>query len=374
MVAKSVKGSLGVVLYLLTTGRLPFTGSSPFDTRNTIVNEQPPPIARPEGNVPPDLERIILKCLEKDPEDRYQSAKELLVDLRSLKRALASSQIQTAKAEKGQVATLLYAELSGLSEIKKASGVHEVTRAIEASEKRIKELIQQYPHAYEAQTRGEPFLLVLSKPSDAVQMALLLHSDKEAVTKFRIGIHLGEVLKAESHDLRERFGEHLDICSRLMQLAGAGQTLMSRAVFDSARQVLKGDALGPVSWVNHGAYVFKGIEGPIEVCEIVPGEREVKPPTDSEIAQRKVRAEEEFVLGWRPAVGQVVPHTKWELNEKLGEGGFGEVWLGRHQVIKDQAVFKFCFNAEHVRFLKREITLFRLLKERIGLHPNLVAI
>jgi hypothetical protein len=62
------------------------------------------------------------------------------------------------------------------------------------------------------------------------------------------------------------------------------------------------------------------------------------------------------------------------LEEKLGEGGFGEVWLGYHEKLKERRVFKFCFRADRVRSLKRELTLFRLLKERVGEHPNIVGI
>jgi hypothetical protein len=67
-----------------------------------------------------------------------------------------------------------------------------------------------------------------------------------------------------------------------------------------------------------------------------------------------------------------VRNTKWVLEQKLGEGGFGEVWLGRHQNLKERRVFKFCFRADRVRSLKREMTLFRVLKERVGDHPNIV--
>jgi WD40 repeat protein/serine/threonine protein kinase len=100
--------------------------------------------------------------------------------------------------------------------------------------------------------------------------------------------------------------------------------------------------------------------------------RAFEPPKTSEKAQRAVGAGEEPVLGWRPAVGQEVPNTKWVLEEKLGEGGFGEVWKARHEKLKEFRVFKFCFRADRVRSLKREVTLFRLLKERVGEHPNLV--
>jgi hypothetical protein len=142
--------------------------------------------------------------------------------------------------------------------------------------------------------------------------------------------------------------------------------LLTRAVFDNARQVLKGEdieGVGQLEWLNHGPYLLKGLDEPVEVCEVREAGQEQAPgpPTTSEKAQRQVRPDEEPVLGWRPAVGQMVPNTKWILEKKLGEGGFGEVWLGRQQTTKELRVFKFCFQGERVRFLKRELTLFRVL-------------
>ena len=78
--------SLGIVLYQLSTGRLPFTGETPSEILNRILNSQPDAIARLNYNIDAELERIIRKCIEKDPERRYQSARELLIDLKNLKR------------------------------------------------------------------------------------------------------------------------------------------------------------------------------------------------------------------------------------------------------------------------------------------------
>ena len=78
--------SLGVVMYEMSTGRLPFSSSSTSETIDRITHAQPEAIARFNYGVPAELERIIRKCMEKQPARRYQSARELLVDLRNLKR------------------------------------------------------------------------------------------------------------------------------------------------------------------------------------------------------------------------------------------------------------------------------------------------
>jgi serine/threonine protein kinase/tetratricopeptide (TPR) repeat protein len=78
--------STGVVLYEMATGRLPFRGSTPTETITEIVRSEPEPVSDLSPATPPELERIIRKCLEKDASRRYQSAREVAVDLDNLKR------------------------------------------------------------------------------------------------------------------------------------------------------------------------------------------------------------------------------------------------------------------------------------------------
>jgi hypothetical protein len=78
--------SLGVVLYELVTGRIPFAGASFAEIADRVLRAQPEAMARFNYDVPQDLERIIRKCLEKDRDSRYQSPRELLVDLRNFRR------------------------------------------------------------------------------------------------------------------------------------------------------------------------------------------------------------------------------------------------------------------------------------------------
>ena len=78
--------SLGVVLYEMTTGRLPFSGGQTSEVMDRILHAQPEALARFNYDVPAELDRIIRKCLEKDRERRYQSARDLLIDLKNIKR------------------------------------------------------------------------------------------------------------------------------------------------------------------------------------------------------------------------------------------------------------------------------------------------
>ncbi len=84
--------SLGVVLYEMLTGRLPFAGESASDVVAAILTTQPSPLARHAPEAPDELQRIVHKCLEKNPEERYQSANDLLVDLRQLKKGLEAGE------------------------------------------------------------------------------------------------------------------------------------------------------------------------------------------------------------------------------------------------------------------------------------------
>jgi len=80
--------SLGVILYEMITGSTPFSGESSADVIAAIVKSEPPPISRIAPDTPEKLTEIISKSLEKNADDRYQTIKDLLVDLRRLKRRL----------------------------------------------------------------------------------------------------------------------------------------------------------------------------------------------------------------------------------------------------------------------------------------------
>src|SRR6266498_2909416 len=80
--------SLGAVLYEMLAGRPPFEGNTPQDIIILIAGREPAPLARYSPDTPAELQRIITKALTKDREERYQTAKDLLIDLKRLKQRL----------------------------------------------------------------------------------------------------------------------------------------------------------------------------------------------------------------------------------------------------------------------------------------------
>src|SRR5262249_55724430 len=80
--------ALGVVLYQLAAGRRPCGGASSADISPAILRDPPPPLARMRPELPEDLGRIISRCLEKNPRERFQTALDVANELRGLRRLL----------------------------------------------------------------------------------------------------------------------------------------------------------------------------------------------------------------------------------------------------------------------------------------------
>jgi serine/threonine-protein kinase len=86
--ARSDLYSLGIVLYELLTGSVPFTGDTPVEIAMKHLNERPSPPSRKRSDVPRDLDLVVMRALAKNPDDRYQNAEEMDADLDRVARGL----------------------------------------------------------------------------------------------------------------------------------------------------------------------------------------------------------------------------------------------------------------------------------------------
>lgn len=252
----------------------------------------------------------------------------------------------------------------------------------------FRDLIAEWPQARVVKQTGDGFLATFASTSDAVNCALRFHQALRNAAwvritpETRIGIHLGEMVEltafSEKADIA---GDAANMAARVMNLAIGRQTLMTQPAFDSARQSGRVKSIDDsdtenaasipipsLQWLAHGRYWFKGAETPMEVFEVgIVGIAPLVAPADSDKARRAVAEEEAVLLGWRPSPGSpVLNRPGWELVEELGKGGFGEVWLARQRQTKNERVFKFCFDAERLQSLKREVMFFRLIRDHLG--------
>ena len=108
--------SFGVVLYEMLTGRKPFDGETAMDVIGAILHQEPQPMRQLVPGVPSEIERIINKLLKKNPNERYQTVMDLLVDLKDVRKELEFQEKQKPTRASGQA--------TPKTEVVKATTIH----------------------------------------------------------------------------------------------------------------------------------------------------------------------------------------------------------------------------------------------------------
>jgi serine/threonine protein kinase/class 3 adenylate cyclase len=295
-------------------------------------------------------------------------------------------------APSSRLMVLMFTDVVGSVKLKPELGMAAYAKLLARHDALFRSIVESTPGAEVRQDTGDGFYAAFATPSDAVtaglrfQLGLRSGDWDPKPLGVRVGIHLGQmeqVSPADAAGYTKLVGLGADLAARVMSLALPGQVLMTRGVFDDARLYLRAipattpapdaPAANTPQWLAHGRYRLAGQDEPVDVYEAgVPGVSPLVPPPDSEKAKRFLGPDEEQTLGWRPAAGRDIPgRPGWLVDRKLGEGGFGEVWLGRNIRTRTERVYKFCFDADRLRSLKRELTLFRLLREALGDRPDI---
>ena len=191
--------SLGVVIYQMATGQLPFSGSTPAEMKERILHSAPTTMMRLNPDTPPELERITLKCLDKRTDGRYQSARALLTDLWPLKRHLETNVARGApdamRLERSRRSGSHPGAAAVTPEVADDASITEAPRASEASEL----VARGWAHL-----RSGSFFEVSAAVS-AFQAATVIAPTFAAAYA---GLALAKVAEAtDRHVLREAFGE-----------------------------------------------------------------------------------------------------------------------------------------------------------------------
>lgn len=238
-------------------------------------------------------------------------------------------------------------------------------------------------------------LRLFDRPVEALAQALAMARDAAAQPDansgdWRCAIHLGEVPGGFPQQAPSSPPVSVQVLDRLLELASPGHILLTRGAFDLARAAADElDDAKSLRWMAHGAFDVTPLSeppsplsgptdaplfGPVDLFEVGwDGVSPLRPPNDGPVGRQM--AADGTLPGWRAAQGRPIPQRpNWQLRRKLGEGGFGDVWLGKHQATGRPRVFKFCYEADRLRALQREVTLFRLLKETLGTRQDIVPV
>jgi serine/threonine protein kinase/TolB-like protein/Tfp pilus assembly protein PilF len=277
--------SFGVVLYEMLAGRAPFGGPTPSDVIVAILDREPQPLHYHLSEISPEMQRIVSKALAKDRDNRYQSIKDMIADLRGIKRGLELSTAglhTTAPALEAlpQGAPEMTVPRADARTVRVAVGERETndTRAAETLlidsnhpstpeiahvlfmdivgfskhrihqqsylQQKLNEIASNTDEFRRAQSNNQMIckstgdgmaLVFFVDPESPVRCALQISRAllDNADVQLRMGIHSGPVLRTmDANRQRDVAGSGINIAQRVMDCGDAGHILLSKTMAD----------------------------------------------------------------------------------------------------------------------------------------------
>ncbi len=301
--------AFGCCLYETITGRPAFAGATTADTIARIVHAEPDWNAVPD-TAPPVVRALLGRCLRKDARRRLRDIGDARVELEDLASAPASSLTAARSTSRdADFRAILRSRIHDMDGSTERLGVAAITRLIARHDAVFRECIARY-EGTEFERSGDGFSATFELPSNAVRCALacqqaLATLDTPTAVQVAIGIHAAEMgVPAGLAAPARPSGLPVDTTARLTGLARPAQILMTSAASESARrEVATAPDGAPVLWVEHGPYLFKDVDAPIQIVEPgVVGLSALSRPRDTQTVRRAPKA--------RPAVPPIYRSTK----------------------------------------------------------------
>jgi serine/threonine protein kinase/DNA-binding winged helix-turn-helix (wHTH) protein len=169
-------------------------------------------------------------------------------------------------------------------------------------------------------------------------------------------------------------GDARAIVAALAGAAPAGQVLLSASAFELCRHRPLHTTSGALRWIAYGPYRADGSDAVISTYGLAAGDHLDATALIEGRGLHRARSDD-VILGWRAGEGQAIPGmTGWILDHQLAESGFGETWLGHHAETAERRAFKFCFRVQHLKALRREVSVIERLEQRLGARRDIARI
>ena len=256
----------GAVLYEMATGRRAFPESNVTRLIDSVLHKQPPPPREVNFQISGEMQTTILKALEKEPDKRQQSARELLIDLERLNApaldAPPAVAVEQSNAPLLEIAHVLFMDLVAYSKMPMDQQRHRL-RELQKIVLSTSEVIRaKAADQLISLPTGDGMALVFFEDPEApvrcaLELSRALRSNPEI--NLRMGLHTGPVYRvADVNANRNVAGGGINIAQRIMDCGDAGHILVSKAVVDVLGQLTRWDSslhdLGETT-VKHGVRV-----------------------------------------------------------------------------------------------------------------------